>query len=242
MELLSNPDAWASLLTLTLMEIVLGIDNVIFIALLVQRLPEHQQARARTLGLGAALIMRVALLFAIVWLIQLTRPVFSVLGNEISWRDIILIAGGVFLVMKATTEIHHSIEGVEEVRKVGVHAAFGMTIVQIMLLDIVFSFDSVLTAIGMAQHIEIMVAAVVIAIGVMLFASAPISEFIKRHPTTKMLALSFLLMIGMALIADGFDFHLPRGYIYAAIGFSVLVEVLNLSMQRRRARKRASPH
>ncbi len=221
MELLTNPDAWASLLTLTLMEIVLGIDNVIFIAL----------------GLGAALVMRVVLLFAIVWLIQLTEPLFTVMDNEISWRDIILIAGGVFLVVKATTEIHHSIEGVEEVRKVGVHAAFGMTILQIMLLDIVFSFDSVLTAIGMAEHIEIMIVAVVIAIGVMLFAAGPISDFIHKHPTTKMLALSFLLMIGMALIADGFGFHLPRGYIYAAIGFSVLVEVLNLAVQKRRANK-----
>ncbi|MEN3952757.1 TerC family protein [Iodidimonas sp. SYSU 1G8] len=237
MELLTNPDAWASLLTLTLMEIVLGIDNVIFIALLVQRLPPEQQAKARVLGLGAALVMRVILLFAIVWLIQLTEPLFTVMDNEISWRDIILIAGGVFLVVKATTEIHHSIEGVEEVRKVGVHAAFGMTILQIMLLDIVFSFDSVLTAIGMAEHIEIMIVAVVIAIGVMLFAAGPISDFIHKHPTTKMLALSFLLMIGMALIADGFGFHLPRGYIYAAIGFSVLVEVLNLAVQKRRANK-----
>jgi predicted tellurium resistance membrane protein TerC len=239
MDWLANPDIWASLLTLTLMEIVLGIDNVIFIALLVSRLPEHQQARARTLGLGAALIMRVILLFGIVWLTRLVEPLFSVMDNDISWRDIILIAGGIFLVVKATTEIHHTIEGEETERKVGVKAAFGMTIVQIMLLDIVFSFDSVLTAIGMAQHIEIMITAVVIAIGVMLFASGPISDFIHKHPTTKMLALSFLLMIGMALIADGFDFHLPRGYIYAAIGFSVLVEVLNLSMQRKRKAQRA---
>jgi predicted tellurium resistance membrane protein TerC len=238
MDWLANPDIWASLLTLTLMEIVLGIDNVIFIALLVSRLPEHQQARARTLGLGAALIMRVILLFGIVWLTRLVEPLFSVMDNDISWRDIILIAGGIFLVVKATTEIHHTIEGEETERKVGVKAAFGMTIVQIMLLDIVFSFDSVLTAIGMAQHIEIMITAVVIAIGVMLFASGPISNFIHKHPTTKMLALSFLLMIGMALIADGFDFHLPRGYIYAAIGFSVLVEVLNLSMQRKRRAER----
>jgi predicted tellurium resistance membrane protein TerC len=238
MDWLANPDIWASLLTLTLMEIVLGIDNVIFIALLVSRLPEHQQARARTLGLGAALIMRVILLFGIVWLTRLVEPLFSVMENDISWRDIILIAGGIFLVVKATTEIHHTIEGEETERKVGVKAAFGMTIVQIMLLDIVFSFDSVLTAIGMAQHIEIMITAVVIAIGVMLFASGPISNFIHKHPTTKMLALSFLLMIGMALIADGFDFHLPRGYIYAAIGFSVLVEVLNLSMQRKRRAER----
>lgn len=237
MEFLANPDVWASLLTLTLMEIILGIDNVIFIALLVQRLPPEQQARARVLGLGGALIMRVILLFAIVWLIQLTEPLFTVMDNEISWRDIILIAGGIFLVVKGTMEIHHSIEGVEEVRKVGVHAAFGMTILQIMLLDIVFSFDSVLTAIGMAEHIEIMITAVVISIGVMLFAAGPISDFIQKHPTTKMLALSFLLMIGMALIADGFGFHLPRGYIYAAIGFSVMVEVLNLAVQKRRANK-----
>jgi predicted tellurium resistance membrane protein TerC len=237
MELLTNPDVWASLLTLTLMEIVLGIDNVIFIALLVQRLPASQQAKARTLGLGGALIMRVILLFAIVWLTKLTKPLFDAFGNEFSWRDLILIGGGVFLVVKATVEIHHSIEGHVEERKVGAAAAFGMTIVQIMLLDIVFSLDSVLTAIGMAEHLEVMIAAVVIAIGVMLFAAGPISDFIQKHPTTKMLALSFLLMIGMALIADGFGMHLPRGYIYAAIGFSVVVEVLNLAVQKRRAKK-----
>lgn len=234
MELLTNPDVWASLATLTILEIVLGIDNVIFIALLVQRLPVEQQARARVLGLGGALIMRVLLLFAIVWLTKLTRPLFDLAGYTFSWRDLILIGGGIFLVVNATIEIHHSIEGHEEERKVGAAAAFGMIIAQIMALDLVFSLDSVLTAIGMAEHIEVMIAAVVISIGVMLFASGPISDFIHRHPTTKILALSFLLMIGMALIADGFGVHLPRGYIYAAIGFSVLVEVLNLAAQKRR--------
>ena len=237
MELLTNPDVWASLATLTILEIVLGIDNVIFIALLVQRLPVEQQARARVLGLGGALIMRVLLLFAIVWLTRLTKPLFDLAGNTFSWRDLILIGGGVFLVVNATIEIHHSIEGHVEERKVGAAAAFGLIIAQIMALDLVFSLDSVLTAIGMAEHIEVMIAAVVISIGVMLFAAGPISDFIHKHPTTKMLALSFLLMIGMALIADGFGAHLPRGYIYAAIGFSVLVEVLNLAVQKRRASK-----
>ncbi len=237
MELLTNPDVWASLLTLTVLEIVLGIDNVIFIALLVQRLPVEQQARARLLGLGGALIMRVMLLFAIVWLTRLTKPLFELFDHTFSWRDLILIGGGIFLVVKATIEIHHSIEGHVEERKPGAGAAFGLIIAQIMALDIVFSLDSVLTAIGMAEHIEVMIAAVMIAIGVMLFAAGPISDFIQKHPTTKMLALSFLLMIGMALIADGFGMHLPRGYIYAAIGFSVLVEMLNLMMQRRREKK-----
>lgn len=234
MELLTNPDVWASLATLTILEIVLGIDNVIFIALLVQRLPVEQQARARMLGLGGALIMRVLLLFAIVWLMKLTRPLFDAFGHTFSWRDLILIGGGVFLVVKATIEIHHSIEGHTEERKMGAASAFGLIIAQIMALDLVFSLDSVLTAIGMAEHIEVMIAAVVISIGVMLFASGPISNFIHKHPTTKMLALSFLLMIGMALIADGFGAHVPRGYIYAAIGFSMLVEVLNLIVQKRR--------
>ncbi len=239
MELLTNPDVWASLATLTILEIVLGIDNVIFIALLVQRLPASQQSRARVLGLGGALIMRVLLLFAIVWLTRLTRPLFEAFDHSFSWRDLILIGGGVFLVIKATIEIHHSIEGHVEERKMGGAAAFGMIIAQIMALDIVFSLDSVLTAIGMAEHIEVMIAAVVISIGVMLFAAGPISDFIQRHPTTKMLALSFLLMIGMTLIADGFGAHVPRGYIYAAIGFSVGVEVLNLVVQKRRAGRRS---
>ncbi len=234
MELLTNPDVWASLATLTILEIVLGIDNVIFIALLVQRLPVEQQAKARVLGLGGALVMRVLLLFAIVWLTKLTKPLFDLAGYTFSWRDLILIGGGIFLVVKATIEIHHSIEGHEEERKVGAASAFGLIIAQIMALDLVFSLDSVLTAIGMAEHVEVMIAAVVISIGVMLFASGPISDFIQKHPTTKMLALSFLLMIGMALIADGFGAHLPRGYIYAAIGFSVLVEALNLAVQKRR--------
>ncbi len=237
MELLTNPDVWASLATLTILEIVLGIDNVIFIALLVQRLPVEQQAKARVLGLGGALIMRVLLLFAIVWLTKLTKPLFDLAGHTFSWRGIILIGGGVFLVVKATIEIHHSIEGHVEERKMGAASAFGLIIAQIMALDLVFSLDSVLTAIGMAEHIEVMIAAVVISIGVMLFAAGPISDFIQKHPTTKMLALSFLLMIGMALIADGFGAHLPRGYIYAAIGFSVLVEVLNLAVQKRRTNK-----
>lgn len=240
MELLADPNAWASLLTLTLMEVVLGIDNVIFISVLVGRLPEDQQDRGRVLGMAGALITRIILLMGIVWLTRMTAPVFELFEQSFSWRDIILIAGGGFLLAKATSEIHHTLEGGDETKTVGAKAAFAAVIVQIMMLDIVFSLDSVLTAIGMAEHIEIMVTAVVIAMGVMLWASGPISAFIKRHPTTKMLALAFLLLIGVALVADGLGEHIPRGYLYSAIAFSVGVEVLNLAVSRRRQRKKAS--
>jgi len=242
MELFADPAIWASLATLTLLEIVLGIDNVVFISVLVSRLPEEQQARGRTLGLVGALAMRVVLLFGIVWLTKLTAPVFDAFEFSFSWRDIILIVGGGFLLAKATTEIHHTIEGagVEERRKSSGAGQFWRVIVQVMLLDVVFSLDSVLTAVGMAEHIEVMIAAVVIAIGVMLWMSGPIASFIQKHPTTKMLALSFLLLIGVALIADGFAVHMPRGYFYFAIAFSALVEVLNWSFSARRKKRLAA--
>lgn len=239
MELLTDPAIWASLFTLTMLEIVLGIDNVIFISILVGKLEESQRDRARILGLGAALVMRIILLVGIVWIIGLTKPLFTLFDHAYSWRDIILVIGGGFLLAKGTVEIHETIEGEEEHQSDGVrHAAFGMVIIQIMLLDIVFSLDSVLTAIGMTDQLVIMIAAVVIAMAAMVWASGPISRFIEEHPTTKMLALSFLLLIGMALVADGLGFHIPRGYLYFSIVFSMLVEVLNLMRTSRRRRKR----
>ncbi|MGE5146785.1 MAG: TerC family protein [Candidatus Eiseniibacteriota bacterium] len=238
MEWIADPGIWLSLLTLTILEIVLGIDNLIFLAILADRLPRERQAAARRLGLAVALITRLALLFAITWIIGLTAPLFTVLGNPFSWRDIILIGGGLFLIMKGTFEIHHKVEG--EGESVGQAAAatvsFAGVVIQIGIMDIVFSLDSVITAVGMADHIEVMVAAVVIAIVVMLIASEPVSAFVNRHPTVKMLALSFLLLIGMALVADGFEFHIPKGYIYFAMGFSIFVEMLNMAVRRRAQR------
>ena len=234
---LADPQAWVSLLTLTLLEVVLGIDNLIFVSILAGRLPPAQQGRARRIGLALALVMRLALLAAISWITRLTAPVFAVAGHDVSWRDLVLIGGGLFLVYKGTQEIHARIEGEgEHESAVPVHASFVGTIVQIGLLDIVFSLDSVITAVGMANQLSIMVAAVVIAMVVMLLASGPVSGFVNRHPTVKMLALSFLLLIGMVLIADGSGFHVPKGYIYAAIGFSILVELLNQLAGRRRRR------
>jgi predicted tellurium resistance membrane protein TerC len=238
MEWLASPQVWASLLTLSVLEIVLGIDNLIFLSILAARLPAAQQARARQVGLGLALLMRLGLLAAISWIMGLTAPLFAVAGHAFSWRDLILIGGGLFLVYKGTQEIHARIEGEDEhgAAKPAGHASFASTIVQIGLLDIVFSLDSVITAIGMANELPIMIAAVVIAMGVMLVAAEPVSEFINRHPAVKMLALSFLLLIGMVLMADGFGAHVPKGYIYAAIGFSIAVEFLNqLASRRRRA-------
>lgn len=241
MELLADPAVWASLFTLTMLEIVLGIDNVIFISILVGKLEESQRDRARILGLGAALVMRVILLIGIVWIIGLTKPLFTLFDHAYSWRDIILVIGGGFLLAKGTVEIHETIEGEEAHLADGArHAAFGMVIIQIMLLDVVFSLDSVLTAIGMTDQLAIMIAAVVIAMAAMVWASGPISRFIEEHPTTKMLALSFLLLIGMALVADGVGFHIPRGYLYFSIVFSMLVEILNLMRTSRRRRKRES--
>jgi predicted tellurium resistance membrane protein TerC len=233
MEWITSPEAWIALLTLTVMEIVLGIDNIVFISVLTQRLPAEQRDRARQIGLLLAMGMRILLLLTISWIIGLTQPLFTVLDHPVSVRDLILIVGGLFLIWKATTEIHEALEG-QGAHAVGVKAAtMQAVLIQIVLLDIVFSLDSVLTAVGMADDIAVMVAAVVIAVGVMLFASGPISRFVHAHPTVKMLALSFLLLVGVTLIADGLGFHVPKGYVYAAMGFSVFVEALNLWAQRR---------
>ncbi len=241
MEALLTPEALVSLLTLTVLEIVLGIDNVIFISILVGRLPESQRDRARYIGLGLAMGMRIALLLTISWIIGLTAPAFTIAGFEFSWRDLILIGGGLFLLWKATTEIHHSLEGaVEETPTASGTATFGSVIVQIVLLDIVFSLDSVLTAVGLANEVPIMIAAIVTAVLVMLVASGPLSRFVNQHPSVKILALSFLLLIGVTLILDGFHVHVDKAYIYAAMGFSVFVEALNL--RRTRQRKTRTVH
>ena len=235
MELLTQPETWIALLTLTVLEIVLGIDNIVFISILTDKLPTHQQERARTIGLGLAMGMRILLLLTISWVIGLTAPLFTALGQELSGRDLILIGGGLFLLAKATLEIHESLEG-EDVHQVARgSASFGSVLVQIVLLDAVFSLDSVITAVGMADEILVMIAAVVIAIGVMLVAAGPLAVFVSRHPTVKMLALSFLLLIGMSLVGDGLGLHIPKGYVYFAMGFSVFVEMLNLRLRRRQS-------
>jgi predicted tellurium resistance membrane protein TerC len=231
MEWITSPEAWIALLTLTVLEIVLGIDNIIFISILAGKLPAAQQARARRVGLAAAMVMRILLLLSITWIARLTSPLFTVLGQEISGRDLILIGGGLFLVWKSTREIHDKLEGEEGAGSARVAASFGAVVVQIMLLDIVFSLDSVITAVGMARDVAVMIAAVVIAVGVMMFAAGSISDFVHRHPTVKMLALSFLLLIGVSLLAEGFGQHFPKGYIYFAMGFSVFVETLNLRVK-----------
>jgi predicted tellurium resistance membrane protein TerC len=228
MEWLANPESWLALVTLTVLEIVLGIDNIIFISILVGKLPDRQQPRARRLGLFLAMFLRVGLLASLAWMAKLTAPLFTVLRQEISGRDLILIVGGLFLIFKATREIHGRLEGEEGEAGARVAARFSAVIVQILLLDIVFSLDSVITAVGMANHLAVMITAVVLAVGVMMWAAAPISDFVTRHPTIKMLALSFLLMIGVSLIAEGLGVHIPKGYIYFAMAFSVLVEMLNL--------------
>ncbi|HEY0158741.1 MAG TPA: TerC family protein, partial [Thermoanaerobaculia bacterium] len=228
MEWLSDPQAWIALLTLTLLEIVLGIDNVIFISILAGKLPPADQKKARNLGLGGALVTRLLLLMSLAWIVKLTKPLFTVLGFAISGRDLILIGGGLFLMAKATHEIHDKLEGEEGGTAKKVAPTLASVITQIMLLDIVFSLDSVITAVGMAKHLGVMVAAVIIAVVIMLFAASSISAFVDRHPTVKMLALSFLLLIGMTLIAEGLHFHIPKGYIYFAMGFSVFVELLNV--------------
>jgi predicted tellurium resistance membrane protein TerC len=224
-----------ALLTLTILEIVLGIDNIVFISILSGKLPREQQARARTVGLALAMVTRILLLFSLTWLARLTSPLFAVFGHEVSGRDLILLAGGLFLLAKATFEIHDKLEGDEGHGSAGVAARFWQVIVQILLLDVVFSLDSVITAIGMARELWVMVTAVVVAVGVMLFAAGPISSFVERHPTVKMLALSFLLLIGFSLIAEGAGQHISKGYIYFAMGFSVFVEALNLRIRRKSA-------
>jgi predicted tellurium resistance membrane protein TerC len=237
--LLTSPEAWAALLTLTALEIVLGIDNVVFISVLVARLDPAQAKRARQIGLSLALLFRIALLFALTKLIGLATPVFSVLGNGFSWHDIILIGGGLFLIAKATHEMHAEIEGDDENPAAqAARAVFSVVIAQVVVIDIVFSIDSIVTAIGMAQDIRIMIAAVLIAVAIMYAASAPVSAFIAAHPTTKVLALAFLVLIGVALVADGFDFHVPRGYIYFAMAFAAAVEAVNIAVRRRRRARR----
>jgi predicted tellurium resistance membrane protein TerC len=233
MSWLNNPEAWIALATLTLLEIVLGIDNVIFISILAGKLPAEQQKKARNLGLMMALITRLLLLMSLAWIIRLTKPLFTVMSVEISGRDLILIIGGLFLLFKATHEIHDKLEGEEggDVKRVA--PSLTSVIIQIGLLDIVFSLDSVITAVGMAKDLGVMVTAVIISVGIMLFAAGSISAFVNRHPTVKMLALSFLLLIGMTLIAEGFEFHIPKGYVYFAMGFSVFVEVLNINFRRK---------
>ena len=234
MEWLTDPDIWIGLVTLTALEIVLGIDNIIFISILTGKLPEAQQPKARQLGLGGAMIMRILLLLSIAWIIKLTAPLFAVLGQEISGRDLILLLGGLFLLGKATYEIHDKLEGEAGHASKKVAATFGSVIFQIMMLDLVFSLDSVITAVGMVDEVGVMIAAVVIAIGVMMVAAEPVSAFVEKHPTVKILALSFLLLIGMSLVAESFDQHIPKGYIYFAMGFSVFVEFLNLRMKKNR--------
>ena len=235
MDALLTADGLIALVTLTFLEVVLGVDNVIFISILVGKLPKEQQQRGRTLGLAGAMGMRILLLLSLTWIMRLTAPLFSVLGNEISGRDLILIVGGLFLIAKSTHEIHEKLEGEEGGGSAKVAASFTAVIIQILLLDIVFSLDSVITAVGMAEQVSIMILAVVIAVGVMLVSSGPISVFVEQHPTVKMLALSFLLLIGVSLIGEGLDQHIPKGYIYFAMGFSIFVEMINLRVRRKSA-------
>lgn len=234
MELLFNPDAWVAFLTLCALEIVLGIDNIIFLSILTNRLPEHQQKKGRQTGLFLAMFMRIALLFSLSWLMRLTAPILTILNNEISGRDLILLSGGLFLMFKSVREIHEKLEEADRPDREIVKAGFASVIAQIVAIDIVFSLDSVITAVGMVQHIEVMVAAVVVSVGIMMVAAAPISHFVNRNPTVKVLALAFLIMIGVALVAEGLDFHIPKGYIYFSMAFSMGVEFINI-----RTRKKA---
>jgi len=240
-ELLTDFNVWTSLLTLTVLEIVLGIDNIVFLSIASSRLPKERRQEARRIGLALALIMRIALLSSIAFIIHLSEPIVTVYGQAFSWRDLVFFAGGIFLLTKGTREIHHLVDGDdEEMHARG--ATFFSVIVQIAIFDLVFSIDSVITAVGMAEHLPVMIAAVVIAIIIMLIASGPVSEFVHRYPTVKMLALSFLLLIGMTLIADALHFHIPRGYLYFAVGFSILVEFLNQSAMRRSTGRSGKKH
>ena len=232
MEWLTDPQIWIALATLTFLEIVLGVDNIIFISILSGKLPEEQQPRARRLGLLGAMVTRVLLLFSLAWIIRLTQPWFTIVGQEISGRDLILILGGLFLLGKSTYEIHDKLEGEEGHASSRVPSSFTSVLVQIMLLDIVFSLDSVITAVGMVDELWVMIAAVIIAVIIMMLSAEPISAFVHKHPTVKMLALSFLLLIGLSLLLEGFDHHIPKGYIYFAMGFSVFVEMINLRLRK----------
>lgn len=236
MELLTSPEAWMALVTLTLLEIILGVDNIIFIAILAGRLPKQQQKRGRAIGLFMAMFMRIALLFSITLVMRLTEPLFTVFTREISGSDVILIGGGLFLILKSTLEIDASLEGEEDghVKAGKAAATFFATIIQIMVFDIVFSLDSVITAIGLAKDLPVMIIAIMLAVGFMIFLSGAVSKFVEDHPTFKILALSFLLLIGTALVAEGFGLHIPKGYIYFAMAFSVFVEVLNMKLHKRR--------
>jgi len=242
LELLTDWNAWAALATLTALEVVLGIDNIVFISILVSRCSPEQALRARQIGLALAFIFRIAMLFTLTWLMKLTYPVFSLLGFDISWRDIILIGGGLFLIAKATHEIHAEVDYDETHEEASLaQQSFTLVVAQLVVVDLIFSLDSIITAIGMVQQIEIMIAAVVIAMAVMYAASGPVADFISRHPTTKMLALAFLVLIGVALVADGLDFHIPRGYIYFAMAFAGSVEVFNVLAGRKRRSLRRRP-
>ncbi len=240
LQLMADPAAWVALITLIAMEVVLGIDNLIFISILTNKLPEAQRSRGRRIGIGLALILRLGLLGTVAIIVQLTQPIFSVFGHPFSWRDLILIGGGLFLVWKATKEIHHNVDhdnSGDMFESAKVTISFGAAIVQILMLDLVFSIDSIITAVGMTEHIPIMIIAVVVAVTVMLFAADPLAKFIEANPTVVMLALGFLIMIGMTLIAEGFGAHVPKGYVYAAMGFSAAVEGLNMMVRRRRVPK-----
>jgi predicted tellurium resistance membrane protein TerC len=238
MELLSDPQAWISLVTLTILEIVLGIDNIIFISILSNKLPPQQQAKARTVGLMLALIVRILLLCSIFWLIQLTKPMASILGHAFSGKDLVLLAGGLFLLWKSVGEIHGTLEGEEHASGAKVRPSLGSVVFQIILVDVVFSLDSVITAVGLAQQVGVMITAVVLAMFIMLWAAKPIGDFVNRHPSVKMLALAFLMMVGLLLVAESMGQHLPKGYVYFAMAFSFLVEMLNI---RQRARSTTKP-
>jgi len=233
MDWLTDPQAWLALLTLTALEIVLGIDNIIFISILTGKLPEHQREKAQKIGLGLAMITRIMLLFSLAWIMKLTNPFFHIMGHGVSGRDLILIVGGLFLLAKSTMEIHDKLEGEEHHADGGKAAvSFNSVLIQIMFLDIIFSLDSVITAVGMARQLGVMVTAVVISVGIMMFFASAVGKFVDRHPTIKVLALSFLLMIGVALIADGLSFHIPKGYIYFSMAFSIFVEMINIRVRK----------
>ncbi|MDH5277353.1 MAG: TerC family protein [Gammaproteobacteria bacterium] len=237
-ELLTQPEAWIAFFTLTALELVLGIDNIIFISILVDRLPRERRDLARRIGLFLAMFMRIALLMALAWIVGATAPLFSVLSIAFSWRDIILIAGGLFLIWKSTKEIHHLLEDEEQAGQPVVASTFGSVITQIIIIDIVFSLDSIITAVGMVDDVPVMIAAVVVSVALMMAFASAIGNFVSGHPTIKMLALAFLIVVGIALIADGFDTHVPRGYVYFAMAFSVVVEMLNIRLRNKKLRTR----